>query len=412
MKRVAILTDFTNHDPAYSLCAVVANQAKMLHMGGYEFKVLTRAPFESPYESEMVVLDPGEIASNVVNITTRSGAEIDSLVAQIGDALADVDVVLTHDLHRQANLWKYRVAAERVAADRADLRWLHWVHSGASVDIRDQCGRFAVKYGQFPHSRLVVFHDEEALRKRDAFSYEMRETVVIPNPIDFTEGYDPVAVRAIDAGELWDADVVAVYPCRLDRGKQPHIIVEVFAGLRRMGWDARVVIVDFHSTGGDKATYRDSIKEQAIELGVPLTFTSDLGPDTSYHIPHKAVTDLFNFADVLVHPSQSESDPLILCEAAWARCGLVLNFDLPLARLWQNRALLYKFSSSVDVTTGLSGRTDTKYSDRMAYMRDVAGGIAYLMGNAPILLNHARMRKERSLKAVWEKHLWPAIEAN
>ena len=122
--------------------------------------------------------------------------------------------------------------------------------------------------------------------------------------------------------------------------------------------------------------------------------------------------DLFDFADVMVHPSQSESDPLVLPEAAWARCGLVLNFDLPMFRLWQNRALLYKFSSNVDVATGMPGDTTTKYGDRQAYMRHVAGGIAYMMGNDPVLLNHARMRKERSLKAVWQKHLWPAIEAN
>lgn len=410
MKRVAILTDFVGHDPAYSLCTVVANQAKMLHMGGYEFKVLIRAPFEAPYESEMVILDPGEIGSNIVNITGRSGAEIDSLAAQIGDVLADIDVVLTHDLLCQPNLWKYRVAAERVAADRAGLCWLHWVHSGASVDIRDQCGRFAVKYGQFPHSRLVVFHEEEAMRKRQEFGYEMRETVVIPNPIDFAEGYHPAALEAIERGGLWDADIIAVYPCRLDRGKQPHIIIEVFAELRAMGWDARAVIIDFHSTAGDKATYRDSIKAQATQVGVPLVFTSELGEDTSYHVPHRAVMDLFSFADVLIHPSQSEGDPLIVPEAAWARCGLVLNFDLPMFRLWQNRALLYKFSSNVDVATGMPGRTNTEYGDRPAYMRHVAGGIAYMMGNDPVLLNHARMRKERSLKAVWEKHLWPAIE--
>jgi hypothetical protein len=28
--RTAILTDFVSHDPAYSLCGVVANQVKML----------------------------------------------------------------------------------------------------------------------------------------------------------------------------------------------------------------------------------------------------------------------------------------------------------------------------------------------------------------------------------------------
>ena len=414
MKRVAILTDFVGHDPAYSLCAVVANQAKMLHMGKYQFKVLTRAPFAAPYASgEMQVLDPGEIGPNVVNVTDKSAVEIDRLTEQMHGALEDVDVVLTHDLLCQANLWKYHVAARRVAKDRPDLRWLHWAHSGSSTDISNQVGRFRSELrGKFPHARLVVFHEEEAMRKRTAFDYEMHETEVIPNPIDFTENYDPVALRAIEESGLWDADVIAVYPCRLDRGKQPHIIVEVFAELQAMGWDARVVVVDFHSTGGDKAKYRKELKRAAAKEGLPLLFTSDLGKTTEYHIPHKAVMDLFDFADVLVHPSRSEGDPLVVPEAAWARCGLILNFDLPLFRLWQSRSLLYKFSSNVDVATGMSGDTTTAYGDRRAYMRHVAGGIAHMMQNDPVLQNHMRMRKERSLKVVWEKHLWPAIEAN
>jgi len=411
VRRVAILTDFVSHDPAYSLCAVVANQAKMLHTGGYEFKVLTRAEFAAPYE--MQVLDPGETGSNVVNITSKSASEIDSLTEQLRSALVGIDVVLTHDLLCQSNLWKFHVAARRIAKERPDLRWLHWVHSGSSGDISGQTGRFQGDLrGKFPNSHLVVFHEEEAMRKRTAFGYEMYETVIIPNPIDFTENYHQAALKAIELGGLWDADIVAVYPSRLDRGKQPHIIIEAFAGLRNMGWDARVVIIDFHSTAGDKAVYREEMKNQASVAGVPIVFTSDLGGDAAYHIPHKAVVDLFDFADILVHPSRSESDPLIVPEAAWARCGLVLNFDLPMFRLWQNRALLYKFSSNVDVATGMPGDTTTNYGDRQAYMRHVAGGIAYMMGNDPVLLNHARMRKEKSLKAVWEKHLWPAIEAN
>jgi len=414
VRKVAILTDFIGHDPAYSLCAVVANQAKMLHMGGYEFKVLTRALFESPYPGgEIQVLDPGEIGSNVVNITAKSGSEIDILTEQMRLALTDVDVVFTHDLLCQANLWKYHVAAWRIAKDQSGLRWLHWIHSGSSMDISGQTGRFHSELrGKFPHACLVVFHEEEAMRKRVAFGYEMHETVVIPNPINFTEDYDPVALEAIEKGDLWDADIVAVYPCRLDRGKQPHIVIEIFAELRAMGWDARVVIVDFHSTAGDKAKYRKAMKAAAAKEGVPLLFASDLSKDTEYHIPHKAVMNLFDFADVLVHPSRSEGDPLIVPEAAWARCGLVLNFDLPMFRLWQNRALLYKFSSNVDVATGMPGDTTTEYGDRRAYMRHVAGGIAHMMQNDPVLQNHMRMRKERSLKAVWEKHLWPAIEAD
>jgi len=422
MKKVCILTDFINHDPAYSLCGVVANQVKMLAMDGYPTKVVVRPPFldwlkqhDNPYgEANIVPIDPGKTGSNEVELDDFSDAEIMQLAHQLKGALADVDVVLTHDMIFQPNQWKYHIAARRVTKELPNLRWMHWVHSNASnFDVPNQVGEFKPELeGPFPNSRLVVMHVEERQRKAHILGYDLRDTVIIPNPIDFTEDYHPAALEAIEKGGLWDADCIAVYPCRLDRGKQPHIVVEVFAELLDMGADARVVFVDFHSVGGDKAEYRDDMKALARTRGLKALFTSDLEyPEAKYHIPHKAVMDLLDFGDILIHPSMSESDPLILPEAAWKRLGLVLNYDLPLFRLYEGRSLQYKFSSGIDATTGMPGNTKTEYDDRAGYMRHVAGGIAYLMSNESALYLHAKMRKTRNPQAVWRRHLWPAIEA-
>ena len=438
MKRVAILTDFINHDPAYSLCSVVANQTKMLAMDGYPTTVIVRPEFEqwvkqqvpvpvgvgatalqtrdNPYgDAEIVAIDPGRTGSNTVEVGDFSGAEIVELTRQLKAALADIDVCLTHDLVFQPNQWKYHIAARRVARELPSLKWLHWVHSNpANFDVLDQVGEFREEIEPpFPNGQLVVMHVEERQRKAAICGYPLHQTVIIPNPIDFTESYHPAALEAIEKGGLWDADCIAVYPCRLDRGKQPHILVEVFAQLIAMGADAQIVFVDFHSVGGDKAEYREDMKAKARVAGVPVLFTSELDyPEANYHIPHKAVMDLLEFGDILIHPSRSESDPLVVPEAAWKRCGLILNYDLPLFHLYEGRALLYKFSSNIDVTTGMPGQTDTNYDDRDGYMRHVAGGIAYLMSKESTLYWHAKMRKTRSLQAVWRRHLWPAIEAS
>lgn len=89
---------------------------------------------------------------------------------------------------------------------------------------------------------------------------------------------------------------------------------------------------------------------------------------------------------------------------------MVLNFDLPMFRMYQGKSLLYKFSSNIDVTTGLPGETNTNYSDRSGYMNTVAGSIAYMMRNNPILANHVEIRQTRGLEINWSKFLWPAIE--
>ncbi|GAG94481.1 unnamed protein product, partial [marine sediment metagenome] len=279
--------------PAYSLCGVVANQVKMID----DVRVIVRgenAEMKHAYGDDLLVLDPGEIGSNVVNVTDKSGEEIDSLLGQMKLALDGHQVVITHDLIYQPNMWKYHVAARRLARERSDLKWLHWVHSATDMGTAQQTKQFATELvGKFPNSRLVVFHNEELNRKGGIFGYEVNEIVVIPNPIDLMEGYHPIARKAL--ASFQNTDVIACYPCRLDRGKQPHILIEVFAELLGMGYKVGIVIIDFHSTAGDKAVYRDEMKRLAKVSGVEIVFTSDI-PEGSYHVPHKAVMDIFEFA--------------------------------------------------------------------------------------------------------------------
>ena len=304
--NVAILTDFINYDPAYSLCNVVANQCKMLPRA----KLIVRKGFsgEWPTDNEITELDPGEIGNNVVNITRNSVGEIESLVGQLKLAFEDVDVVLTHDLIYQPNLWKYHIACRRLMKSNHNLKWLHWIHSSTNLGTFNKLGRFKMEcQDQFPNSRLIAMHNEEINRKGTLYDYERDQIVVIPNPVDLTENFHELAKKIVKEMKLYSRDVIAIYPARLDRGKQVHIVIEIFDKLRYQGWDAAVVVIDFHSTAGDKAKYRDEMKAGREDW---VLFTSSL-PEGSYHIPHKAVMDLFEYSDIFIHPSRSESDPLI-----------------------------------------------------------------------------------------------------
>lgn len=405
MKRVAVLTDFLSYDPAYSLCQGARSNIKMLLMGGYKPLLLVRKGFNvgkyrTDYENvEIAILDPGKTGSNRVEVTEESEEEIRRLTIQLGEVLADRDVVLTHDTIYQANQWKYHVAARRLIKERPDLRWTHWVHSASNLRTAEKTGPFQRELsGKFPNSRLVVLAPELVNIMGARFGYEMDEVVVVPHPIDFTEDFHPLAKAVIEQADLWKADIIATYPCRLDRGKRPHLVIEIFAELCRMGYDARVVICDFHSTAGDKVAYRKEMKKQATATGVPVFFTSDV-PEARMRMPHKAVLDLMEFGDILVQPSVSEAYSRVVVEAAWKRCGLVLNMDLPAFKQYDGRVLCCSFSSHDKMQHG-------------EYMRHVAAGIAYQMQHTPMLALHAMIRKERNLKATWERCLWPVIEGD
>lgn len=430
MRKVAIITNFINYDPAFSLCRVVANQIRMLTAHGYQPRVIVREGFEDekhdfPDGASWWSVDPGPQSQineagtkHAVIFTDASGGEIDSLTDQLRLALDGYDVVITHDLIYHAGQWKYHVACRRLALERPELRWLHWVHSATPMAPKHEIGPFRreidANFGHFPHSKLVAFHAEEAERKAIQLKFRKEDAVIIPNPVDFTADYDEAARLAIDGfgrwGGLWGADAVGVYPCRLDRGKQPHMMLEIFAQLRQRKWDARCIVIDFHSLGGDKPIYRDEMEHWAWEHDLPVLFTSNLPLEgAKYCISHKAVMDLLEFSDVLVQPSLSETDSIIVVEAAWKRSLLLLNFDLPRFRLYQPYALFGKFSSNIDVTSGLDGQTITEYDNRDAYMSDVAASIAYRLRNDPALALHRQVRKERNLGAVWER-MWEVIE--
>ena len=410
--KTAILTDFVSYDPAYSLCGVVRNQAKMLGEVYPPLVLVRKGWHEAPDEpspfgaSKVIEIDPGQVGQNVVNLTDRSDTEIGWLETQLVAALQGVDVVLTHDLIYQPNMWKYHVACQRIAKDHPELGWLHFIHSSTDLGTVGQMGRFAKECKMpMPRSRLVVFHGEEMNRKGQAFGYETDRIVLIPNPIDCAEGYHEVARTAIRSWRLWQASVLAVYPARLDRGKQIECAAEVMQSMRP-DIDARLVVVDFHSTGGDKAEYRAQLKGR---FGDAIYFTSDI-PGCEYHVPHEAVMDLFDYADFFIHPSRSESDPLTLPEAMWKRNGLLLNFDLPLFRQYDGRALFGKFGSNVDVLSGGPGSTNVEYKDRAEYMAHLGRAVLYWLANNPILRNHQQVRQHRSLEAVARMHLLPAVE--
>jgi len=237
------------------------------------------------------------------------------------------------------------------------------------------------------------------------FGFERDQMVIVPNPLDIMEDYHPLT-RSILGEKAWAADIIIVYPARLDRGKQVEVIGEIAEALNVQGWATLVLVCDFHSTAGDKDVYRKEMKER---FGGFMSFVSDHAKETSYRVPHKVVMDLFDYADVFIHPSRSESDPLIVPEAAWRRNLLVLNFDLPVFRQYDGRALFGKFSSNIDVTSGQPGETKTAYGNRADYMAGQARAIAYMVQQDPILRNHRIVRQVRSLEAVATKALLPAI---
>ena len=137
MKKICIQTNFTENDPAYSLCNVVSDQVKMLVMHGYKPVVIvadgfTRTGvFEDEEHIELKYI-PRVACHNEIRKDESFDSDVDALTIAFEEALKDVDVILSHDLIYQASSLKHNMACRRIAEKYPKILWYHWIHSATS----------------------------------------------------------------------------------------------------------------------------------------------------------------------------------------------------------------------------------------------------------------------------------------
>lgn len=433
-KKVAIFTTFSEVSEAYSLNRIVQDQIKMLLSHGYEPTVIVAESFEpiGIYADPRVKLEriPNVPVHNEVKKDDSFEDDVKSLEVALSRILKDIDVVLTHDVIYQNAALKHNFAARKVADDLPSLKWLHWIHSATSpVTLANLRPIFSDEYLQlvtkpFPNSFYVFFNDYSTPRIAQNFGISEQIVRVVHHPSDLADvfGLSEDVARLVSEKKIHSVDAIAVYPIRLDRGKQVEMVIKTMACLKDFDFSVRVIIVDFHSTGGDKITYRDDLKNIAIDCGLnsdELIFTSEVNEKWAVEVPHSDVMGLMRIANVFMMPSVSESYSLITQEAGLNKSVVVLNQDFPPFRdIFGPNAIYRKYSSNIDVLSGLDGWTGTKYgpekaSDQervfheMNYHKDTAGMIAaHLLHDKNLALSNF-LRKYRNLDYVFTHELEP-----
>jgi len=265
-----------------------------------------------------------------------------------------------------------------------------------------------------PFDNSFVVYPNDGDIKRVAINYGVSEDQVkiIPHPIDIYDyfGFDAAAIDLCDRFRLLDSDILSIYPIRLDRGKQPHLIIEIFAALNTMGQNAKLLIVDFHSSGGDKVKYRSEMMAQINQLGLTdkVYFASNVFGD--YIISNNAIANLFSVSNVFFLPSTSETYSLIAQEAAIAGNLLVLNYDFPpLKSVYGYTPYYFPFSSNINALTGEDGATTTKITDRQGFFQTIARNVIHELSTNRVSSLRTHIRKTRNIQAVYDKYLGPLL---
>lgn len=424
MKRVAILSTFTSVDEAYSLIGVVQNQIRMLVGGGYQPMVIAKEGFhpEQTFALPEVKMEyiPNFTGSNYIGeaVDESFKADVERIKNRLLQLLKDIDVVLTHDLIYQPESLKLNFAARQAIAEGLQhVRWLHWVHSATSPqqigkELMQKDNYFQTVSQRFPNSFVVFPNSYSIPRVARNFGFEEDQVKVVHHPTNLPSfcKWDPLVTKLVMDKNMLSADVIAVYPARLDRGKQIDVVMKIMAQLKKLDMTVRVIFADFHSTGGDKVTYREDVKRMAVDWGLndfDLTFTSEFHEAWRTSVPSKVIHDLFELSNVFILPSRSETYSLVAQEAALLGNLLVLNHDFaPFRDIYGKHAIYKQFSANIGFD-GLDGDITTTYGDEKAYYHDVAMRIKYELLNNMALAQQVHLRKERSPMYVFKNELEP-----
>lgn len=417
-KKVAIFTTFRSADHAYSLNRVVQDQIKMLVFHGYEPTVFVAQGFK-PIEAyslpgvKLVYL-PDVPTSNEGILPDDYQKHIGLMANALGEALAEIDIVITHDLISQPAHLIHNMAARYVAEQYTDLRWLHWIHSVFSSNMESNIWELSKKGREkFPNSFLVYPNTYDIPRLAQNFGYEETEIKWCPHPTDIEEffGMDPIVRKFIQLNDILSQDVVITYPCRLDRGKQPHYVVDLVAACKKNGLTAKGVIMDFHSTGGDKVTYRAEMKERAKKLGCEndILFFSEFDKKYEYEAPHNVVRDMMLVSNIFLMPSCSETYSLVVQEAILCGNFIILNQDFaPFRSIFGDLPKYYQFSGNIGID-GFDGSTKTEYTDINQYFSAIAAYIGFMITFDKVLALKTKIRKERNIYNVFKKYFEPLL---
>ena len=402
-----MFTTFFEATSGYSLIAVASTQIQAMIDHGYDPAVLVQENFTEA-ESGLWRDEQVDLRRVVPFMHLNTGvaddfeARVRSIVEGLREGLADVEVCITHDIILQNWYKEHNVAMRRYAQERPDLLWLHWIHSCPTPSrIMDypHNSRYTPPPGYivYPnHSDKSLVHQTYGLGGQEWRAKVTRFGHAI-DPLVLWR-YDKLTKELARKADLLGGEVSAIYPVRLDRGKQPEKIIRLMAGVKRAGYEPRLLVVDWQSTGQKFQTYIDELEVLAAELGIAdeVNFTSRLDDRCSQGVPREMVTELFDLTNVYIHPSMVETYSLVVHEALLRGCLAVLNHDFPPMReLFGDSAIYMDFGSD---------RVNRTYEpNEQAFWNDEALRLIAELKENRAAMAKARARREWSPGALWKE---------
>ncbi len=413
--KVAILTNFMEFNPGYSLTGIVQDQITMLRKYGHEVHLYVNERYhgEAPVPTELNVTIHETIPFthlkdySSINQVTDEHREIAKEMAKrlkYDIDKYDYDIIFTHDFVFTGWFLPYGMGC--MALKDLSVKWLHWIHSIPSAN-RDWWNMNL--YGD--NAKIVYPNETDAIRAAEQYKTITAKIAVIPHIKDlrtwmeFGRGTN----EFIDAfPKLMQADFIQILPASSDRlsAKRVNIVIQIFAYLKRAGFSVCLCVANQWATGRQRREGLDRYTHLASQVGLDgseFFFTSTFKEKYETGIPRKILRELMMLSNLFIFPTREESFGLVVPEAALTSGALlVLNKSLQMqVEVAGGKALYFNFGS---YHAGFRADNVDKYYEDIAFI------IANEFKNSKTLTTKWFCRKTYNMDSLYNRVYAPTMK--
>lgn len=346
--KVAILTNFMEFNPAYSLTGIVQDQCKMLQDNNHPVKLFVNSQYKLSQKDEVqfshnvssklpsVDLYRNIPFSHLVDYTSINSLSdhhkdiADQVEEMLIRELQDVEIVFTHDFVFTGWFLPYGLGVMKAAARLPNTKFFHWIHSTPST-LRDWWDFNSWK----GHHKLIFPNRTEKVRIAEQYRTLPQNVSCIHHIKDLrtwndfcTDSDDFIH----DYPQMLRSDIIQVYPVSSDRfeAKRLDIVFEIFSNLKNIGYSIFLVVANQWATGKERE--RDVLnsiemaKRFGLEYGQDFVFTS-LWKEGKYNtgIHKRMLRDLMSCSNVFVFPTREESFGLVGVEIPLSTAAIMVT---------------------------------------------------------------------------------------